>query len=132
MVRRLALDAGVEESAVRRWLDRGHCDEIGTRLLKALHRSAMPETMPARFAVGFTSVLAGVLLAAETIKIVLGRPLARESSSMNNITFQFFKPTASANAAMSLARDPLCIACDPTGTGTAVWRRRSHRLTAMG
>lgn len=122
-IRQLALDSGVEEVDVRRWLDRGHCDDVGDRLLNTLRRSAASET-PTRFAVGFTSVLAGVLLAAETVKVTLGQTLTGGHSERNNVTFQFLKPGSSVNRSSPLGRDPRCPACDPTNSATSVWQQR--------
>lgn len=61
--RALAEQTGVSEAAVRRWLDQPGCDEVGDRLLATLRRD-LPEPPP-RFAAGFTSVMAGTILAAE-------------------------------------------------------------------
>jgi molybdopterin/thiamine biosynthesis adenylyltransferase len=121
-IRALAEQAGVSEAAVRRWLDQPRCDEVGDRLLATL-RSYVPEPPP-RFAAGFTSVIAGTMLAAETIKLLLGQPLSPHILGANNVTFQFLKPAATANAARILARDPACPACPPTGPATMRWQHR--------
>jgi hypothetical protein len=128
-VRALALDAGVEVADVQRWLARGGCDEVGARLLATLHRNE-PEP-PARFAVGFTSAMAGVLLATETVKTLLGRPMVSESPEVNNATFQFLKPTAPVNAAGRLAPDPRCPACAPANPAATIWRQRIDQLDAI-
>lgn len=121
-VRALAAKTGVAEADVQRWLDRGDCDQVGTRLLATLRRNE-PEP-PARFAVGFTSVMAGVLLAAETIKTLLHHPMTPESRDPNNTTIQFLNPTAPVNEATKRAPDPRCPACAPTNPATTIWQRR--------
>lgn len=127
-VRALAIDAGVYEADVQRWLARGSCDEVGARLLATLRRNE-PEP-PTRFAVGFTSAMAGVLLVTETVKTLLGRPMVPESPKVNNATFQFLKPTAPVNAADRLAPDPRCPACALTNPAAAIWRQRIDQFDA--
>ncbi len=127
-VRALAAEAGVTEADVQRWLDRGDCDQVGMRLLATLHRQE-PEP-PARFAVGFTSVMAGALLAAETIKTLLGHPMAATLPDANNVTFQFLRPAAAVNAVALLGRDPRCPACSPANPATRIWSNRFDRRRA--
>lgn len=122
-VRALAAEASVSEIEVQRWLDRGECGEVGGRLLESLRRQAEPAQ--ARFAVGFTSVMAGTLLAAETIKSLLQQSMRETNPQHNNVTFQFLKPTAHVNATGLLARDPQCPACASTNPAVAAWRRRA-------
>jgi hypothetical protein len=122
----LAAEAQVTESDIQRWLERGDCDEVGQRVLDTLRRHA-PE-LPARFAVGFTSVMAGVMLAAETVKVLLSQPMTPMAPESNNATFQFLRPAAPVNAARRLARDPRCPACAPTNPATPIWQRRRQRL----
>jgi hypothetical protein len=121
-VRALAEQAGVSETYVRRWLDQPGCDEVGDRLLATL-RSDAPEP-PARFAAGFTSVMAGTMLAAETVKLLLGQPVSSPMPGANNVTFQFLKPAAASNEARILARDPGCPACSPASAAAQRWRQR--------
>jgi hypothetical protein len=124
-VRALAEQAGVSETYVRRWLDQPGCDEVGDRLLATL-RNDTPEP-PARFAAGFTSVMAGTMLAAETAKLLLGQPVSPHMPGANNVTLQFLKPAAASNEARILAHDPHCPACPPTGTATLRWQQRYAR-----
>ncbi len=119
----LAATAEVPVAEVARWIEQGNCDEVGTRLLRTL-RAAEQDGETPRFAVGFTSVMAGVLLAAETIKTLIGTPLATNSPQFNNITFQFFAPASDTNGAEYRARDLSCPACAPSNPATALWRRR--------
>ncbi|MFB6753578.1 ThiF family adenylyltransferase [Streptomyces sp. NPDC056353] len=129
-VQALAAEAGVSETEVRRWLERGECGEVGTRLLQSLRRQAEP--VQARFAVGFTSATAGTLLAAETIKTLLGEPMRKAAPQHNNVTFQFLRPTAHVNAASPLARDPQCPACAPTHPAIDTWRQRAANASTPG
>jgi molybdopterin/thiamine biosynthesis adenylyltransferase len=126
-VRALAEKVGVSGTAVRHWLDQPGCDEVGDRLLATLRRDVTEP--PPRFAAGFTSVMAGTMLAAETIKLLLGQPVSPHLPAANNVTFQFLKPAAASNAARMLARDPGCPACRPTGTATRSWQQRYERAT---
>ncbi|GLY38867.1 hypothetical protein Amsp01_048910 [Amycolatopsis sp. NBRC 101858] len=119
----LAKTASVPTAEVADWVEQGSCDEVGARLLRTL-RAAEQGREPPRFAVGFTSVMAGVLLAAETIKTLIGTPLTSDSPRSNNVTFQFFAPASNINGAEHRARDLSCAACAPTNPATAVWRRR--------
>lgn len=124
----LAAGHGVSPEEVQRWLDQGECGEVGTRLLSSLREQAATGDTP-RFAVGFTSVMAGTILAAETIKVLLGEPLRATFPEHNNVTFQFLKPMAPANSTGVLARDDKCPACPPTNPAMAVWRRRASGFT---
>jgi molybdopterin/thiamine biosynthesis adenylyltransferase len=121
-VRALAEKSGVSKTHVRRWLDQPHCDEVGDRLLATLRRDA-PEP-PTRFAAGFTSVMAGTMLAAETVKLLLGQPVSPAIPGVNNVTFQFLKPAAASNDVRILARDPRCPACSPASAATQRWQQR--------
>jgi hypothetical protein len=129
-VRALAGRADVSETYARRWLEQPGCDEVGDRLLATLRRDA-PEAPP-RFAAGFTSVMAGTMLAAETIKLLLDQPVSPHMPGSNNVTFQFLRPAAASNEARILARDPCCPACPPAGAATRRWQQRyeRHRIPA--
>lgn len=130
VVRALAAEAGIPQTEVHRWLERGDCGEVGTRLLRSLRRQAEP-AQP-RFAVGFTSAAAGTLLAAETVKTLLKQPLRQTAPHHNNVTFQFLNPTAHVNATSTLARDPQCPACAPTHPALGTWQRRAADASAHG
>ncbi len=125
-LRALAERAGVSEAAVHRWLDQPACDEVGDRLLATLRRD-VPEPPP-RFAAGFTSVMAGAMLAAETIKLLLGQSVSPHIPAASNVTFQFLKPAAASNAARMLAPDPRCPACRPMSEAARQWQQRYERV----
>lgn len=120
-IQALAAQAEVSEADVRRALERPACNEVGDRILNTLRRQT--DGQPSVFAVGFTSVMAGTLLAAETIKLVLPHPMSAMLNT-NNVTFQFLQPTASCNAAAPLGREPRCPACAPDSPATRVWQQR--------
>lgn len=119
----LAATASVPVSEATRWIEQGSCDEVGVRLLRTL-RAGEADKEPPRFAVGFTSVTAGVLLAAETIKTLIETLPATDSPQTNNVTFQFLAPASDTNGAEYRARDLACPACAPSNPATAVWQRR--------
>lgn len=122
-IHRLAVQTAVGDDEVRRWLRRPRCDEVGDRLLETLRASEDGER-PNRFAVGFTSVMAGTLMAAETVKLCLGQSLSADQPDANNVTFQFLRPIADTNAAARLLRDPSCPACAPENPAANLWLRR--------
>ncbi|MFD3840254.1 ThiF family adenylyltransferase [Streptomyces sp. NPDC058642] len=123
-VKALADETDVSQDEVRRWLARGECGEVGTRLLESLRSHDEPPL--SRFAVGFTSVMAGTLLATETAKTLTGQPMRPSSPAHTNLTFQFLNPTATVNATGRLARDPRCPACSPTHPAMNTWRHRAE------
>ncbi|MGW1271848.1 ThiF family adenylyltransferase [Streptomyces sp. NPDC002491] len=128
-LRALAAEAEVPEAEIRRWLERGECGEVGARLLQSLRRQADP--VQTRFAVGFTSAAAGTLLAAETVKTLMGQPMREAVPQHNNVTLQFLKPTAHVNATSPLARDPQCPVCAPTHPAIGTWRQRAAEAYAQ-
>src|SRR5207237_1464379 len=75
------------------------------------------------FAVGFVSVMAGTMLAAEFVKGQLGYegPL---SEDLQRATFQFFSPLARSNRASAYRRDPGCPMCDPSTIACTRWAER--------
>jgi hypothetical protein len=87
-------------------------------------RAGEADEEPPRFGVGFTSVMAGVLLAAETVKTLVETPPTTDSLRTNNVTFQFFAPASDTNGAEYRARDLACPACAPSNPATTVWQRR--------
>lgn len=108
----------------RRWAREGGCSEVGDAALKVIRGRIQPPTM---FSVGFVSVLAGTLLAAEVVKEHLGRtgPL---SDAMQSVKFQFWRPGDDANGRpRPVQRDPRCPACAPTAGGVDTWRERAAR-----
>ena len=118
----LARRAGVTPGEIQAWKEKGGCGEIGGRILGAF-RSGAAEVP--RFAVGFVSVMAGVLLAAQSVKELSGNAPAL-SDTVNRSVFQFFEPFARTNAPGFHARATRCPACAPGSPQHAVWLRRFH------
>ena len=111
----LADSAGVSLSEAKDWLATGRCGHAGERLLPLLRRDGgEPE-----FAIGFVSVMAGTLLAAELLKDHLDHNLPLSEDSQR-ATFQFFSPLARSNRAAGFLRDPTCPMCAPATCATAV------------
>ena len=120
----LARAAGVTPREALEWAKTGRCGIAGDRLLQELRRSPGEQT----FAVGFVSVMAGTMLAAELLKdhFANGVPLNRDNQ---RATFQFHVPLARANRSVPYARDAACPMCSPTAIGTHRW---SQRYDALG
>jgi hypothetical protein len=115
----LAQSVGVTLGEAKDWLSTGRCGVAGERLLPLLRRDGVE----AEFAVGFVSVMAGTLAAAELLKDHLGQ---RESLSEDRqrATFQFFSPLARSNRAAGFLRDPTCPMCAKDSIAHDVWSRR--------
>ncbi len=123
----LAESAGISLAEAKDWLATGSCGLAGARLLPLLRRvEGEPE-----FAVGFVSVLAGVMLAAALLKDCLphNEPL---SEARQRATFQFFSPLARSNRAASFLRDPACPMCAPDSIACAAWARRFAAIPVVG
>lgn len=123
-LRKLADQAEVRPNEAEEYVRTGKCGEAGEALLAVMRVSV--EERAARFAIGFVSVAAGTLLAAETIK--LGIPDAPGmSSDRNRVALQFQRPDSNG-AASALAREGACPACRE-GTALTRWRERyaAHR-----
>lgn len=98
----------------------------GERVLPALR--ATDRDQRALFAVPFVSVLAGAMLAAETVKeLAHWSPL---SASVPRAVFLFLKPLAKSNGASSYGRQRDCPQCGNTTPGGAVRRNTSSQPPA--
>lgn len=120
--RALAEDAGVEHSEALAWARAPTCGSVDQRILPLL-RAAAPR--PQLFAVGFSSVAAGILLAVETTRISAGLAMPLPGP-LHRSSFQFVRPSSVRNGASAYLRDPNCPMCDPERPGAAVWRRRAR------
>jgi ThiF family len=117
-----AAGIGYEPVLVRRWATQGGCSELADAALEQMRGQDEP---PSMFAVGFVSVLAGVLLASELIKEQFGRTCPLDDTHQT-AKFQFWNPEAAANGRpQRVTRDPKCPACRPGGPGVAVWTQRA-------
>jgi molybdopterin/thiamine biosynthesis adenylyltransferase len=110
----------VDLDALEAYLAAPECGEIASRVLSSA-RASGPEI--AQFAVGFVSAIAGVLLAAETMKEVagLGGPL---DETYARAVFQFENASAESNGLTRHLRDPQCAVCAAGGAVVDVWKTR--------
>jgi len=121
---RLAEAAETDVDSTRTWATdpTPNCGLAGERVLPALR--AADRDQRALFAVPFVSVLAGAMLAAETVKeLAHWSPL---SALVPRAVFQFLKPLAKSNGASSYERQRDCPQCGETTPGGAVWRKRAQ------
>ncbi len=121
----LSKESGVEIGELRSVLARGECSEVSERALGQLREQFDAEVPP--FSVGFTSVASGLLLAIETIRLLIGRENPHDFSDSlrprNSIFMQFLRPSAASNGRRTLGRDSSCPACAP-GPRLEIWRER--------
>ncbi len=116
---RLADELGVSMEDAQRWARDGTCGYVGDRLAARLRPGGVG---PAAFAVGFVSVIAGTMLAAQTIhEAVEWRPL---DGLMARAVMTFADPTAATNRPTRFGRQPDCPMCNPETPATDIWRRR--------
>jgi hypothetical protein len=121
----LAREIDQPAALVRRWRDDGACGEVGDAALARLRQPVGDEGM---FAVGFVSVLAGTMLAAEVAKehAAAAGPL---DDGHQRMKFQFLRLDAhSKGRATPEQRDPRCPACVPDGAAVKVWAARAAKL----
>lgn len=117
-----AAAANLTTEDVGEWISKPQCGQLGERLLPLLREA----DTPIQFAVGFVSVMAGTMLAAEFVKDHLPG-VSVLSSTTQRASFQFFTPTARTNRASAYARDPKCPMCDPTTVQGQIWKDRYDR-----
>lgn len=120
---RAADTTGVLRDAARDWEQAGRCGEAGDRLLAHIRKSA---TEPERFAVGFVSVAAGVLLAAQLIKECAHAKAVLDERT-NRAVFQFWNLISCVNGPSFYARQASCPKCAPGTIDATVWRSRYER-----
>jgi hypothetical protein len=125
---RLARTLGEAEEAIREWVATGRCGETGGRILSHLRMRAGD---PERFAVGFVSVAAGTMLAAQIIKEVLvtTHKVQVLNEQENRAVLQFWMPCADTNRARFYARQESCQKCFPGGIGLNIWSERYTRAS---
>lgn len=126
IIRELSEEIGVDTDDVQRRLDTPGCDTISDRMLTQLRAKYGQDAAPARFAVGFTSAMAGVLLAAETFRLFLD-PTSRPLAASARTTFQFRRPASPLNGTRAYPRDQACPKCAPTTPAMAIWRARHEK-----
>ena len=119
----IAAAIGTDVDDVRRRLSVPGCDAVTDRLLAQLRRRYGDDVAPARFAVGFVSAMAGVLLASETVRLHLD-PASRPAGAALRTTFQFHRPDSPVNGCHRYARDHSCPKCAPEIPAMRIWRSR--------
>lgn len=116
----LAVKLNLTMEQANRWAVQGECGYAGDRIMRQLRETGGG---PAAFAVGFVSVMAGTMLAAQTV-----RELAGTAEPFDGVrcraAFTFLDPGSRVNQVSGYARDPGCYLCDPASPGGAVWLRR--------
>jgi molybdopterin/thiamine biosynthesis adenylyltransferase len=115
--------AGVTVVEARQWAASQKCGMAGEGVLKHFRES---EPEPHGFAVGFVSLMAGTLLAAE---LVMGNGcLDEEIRKGNRSVFQFWSPAALTNRSSDYIRDPACPMCQLNSPAVRIWNDRFQRL----
>ncbi len=122
-----AAAVGTDTEQVRQWGRTGGCGQIGDALLERLRPS---DGGAAQFSVGFMSVLAGTLLAAQVVKDAIRRDAAPAGIVDNvplygpNARFltNCLDPVHAAAGVRLYARDSNCPAC--RGVRADVWTQR--------
>jgi molybdopterin/thiamine biosynthesis adenylyltransferase len=122
-----ATAVGTDTEQVRQWGRTGGCGRVGDALLERLRPS---DGSAAQFSVGFMSVLAGTLLAAQVIKDAIRRdgdllgvvdsvPL---HGSTARLVINCLDPTHVAAGVRRYGRDSTCPAC--RGVRADIWTQR--------
>lgn len=115
--------AGVTVMEARQWAESQKCGMAGEGVLRHFRET---EPRPYGFAVGFVSVMAGTLLAAELVMGELG--VGANSRKGNRSVFQFWSPSAATNRSSDYVRDPACPMCRPDSTAVRMWNDRLQKL----
>lgn len=119
----IAAAIGTDAADVQRRLAAPGCDMISNRMLAQLRHQYGASNAPAAFAVGFNSAMAGVMLAAETIRLHLD-PSTRPTGATTRTSFQFRRPDSSLNGSHPYLRDSTCPKCAPSIPVMELWRSR--------
>jgi molybdopterin/thiamine biosynthesis adenylyltransferase len=123
----LAAEVDISTEEAKAWSWEGRCGQAGERLLNHIRQT---DEGPRQFTVGFVSVMAGTLLAAETVKDICGADVPL-SDKLSRAVVQFWHPTARTNKPGFFGRDPGCSACKPGEPSTKVWGRRFEQLQPL-
>lgn len=115
--------AAVTVAQVRQWAASQKCGMAGEAVLRHFRES---EPQPHGFSVGFVSVMAGTLLAAE---LVMGSSSSNDSiRTGNRSVFQFWSPFATTNRSTDYIRDPQCPMCRPDSPAVRIWNDRFYKM----
>lgn len=123
---RRAGQAGLRETDLDDVTDPVRCGELGPDKMTLLRSTA--DGKEERFAVGFVSALAGVLLAGETLKDRLASNDVPLNDARSRAVFQFLRPLAQTNGPAVYQRDPNCPRCGPNTVAGSIWLRRFRNL----
>jgi hypothetical protein len=120
--------AGVDVADAGRWARDpiGQCGHAGERVLSVLLDADRDDRR--LFSVPHVSVLAGVLLAAETVKVAAGA--GGLGPGLERAVFTFLRPLAPTNGAGRYRRDPYCPQCRPDTPAGRAWQRRAATHSA--
>lgn len=124
---RLAEALQIPRSELDSWARTARCGELDNRALPLLAEEL--NATPHQFSVGYLSVLAGVLLAAEAVKERASSTRALDDDK-NHVSIQTLTPWSSRNNATRYLKQEDCIFCGPPGSATlqSMWADRfSHR-----
>ena len=124
---RLTEKLKLNPTEVMAWIHNRKCSETGERLVEELRTD--DGAIPA-FSVGFVSVLAGTLMAAELLKVANGQS-GLLNESRNRAVFQFQNPTAMTNRSTFYPRDEQCQACSSQNVATGIWANRYRQFKAQ-
>jgi hypothetical protein len=115
----LAAELGATMEEAHAWAREGVCGYVGDRLAATMR----PSTDGAgAFAVGFVSVMAGLMLAAQTFHEAMGTgPLIGATS---RAVMTLLNPVAQSNYPRPFGRQADCPMCDPCTAASTIWRRR--------
>jgi len=116
----LAARIGSDPDRLKAWAASGDCGLISAEALGHLKADDEPQAL---FSVGFVSVMAGVMLAAELVRQAVGD---EPGGAWQSVKFQFQRPDAPINGRRRGQRpDRSCAVCNDA-IHANVWRRR-HR-----
>jgi hypothetical protein len=116
---RLSRELGHTREEADAWAVKHECSNATDGLVEHLRASHVGA---AAFAVGFVSVLAGTMLAAQSIREVLDDRGLDGALCQGTVTL--LDPTARINGPGFYQRDPGCPLCDPENPAREIWRRR--------
>jgi len=125
----LAWAIGTDFADIQRRLTTPGCDAISDRMLAQLRNHYGDDAAPARFAVGFASAMAGVLLAVETLRLYID-PSSRPTGATARTTFQFHRPDSPHNSTRPYLRDLGCPKCAPGSAALAPWHTKHENWSS--
>jgi molybdopterin/thiamine biosynthesis adenylyltransferase len=116
----LAHQMGLSIEYATQWAVEGECGHAVDELLRHLRAT---ESGPPAFAVGFVSVMAGTMLAAQTTRELAGLSEPFDGLRCRAVV-TLIDPTAITNRVGAFQRDPACPLCRPGSPGMRIWRAR--------